>query len=117
VSAVPVAESQSEIEAELWASALRDAGLRAAVVEVGPGGAFGGAVPLPGWVFYRVLVNDSDVAAARNIIADLDGARALTPIREFDGDPLARRVVWLVGAGLVFMTLAGMGALLLRLAG
>ncbi|HXU24600.1 MAG TPA: hypothetical protein VN697_11275 [Tepidiformaceae bacterium] len=78
---VIVAESADRVEAEIWLDALRSAGIPAAIFERGPGAAMGGAMA-PAFARYPVLVSRSNFAPARNVIADMAGGSALSPVRD-----------------------------------
>jgi hypothetical protein len=79
-SAVVVAVASDAIEAAIWRDALHDAGIPAAVYERGVGAALGGANTFG--ASYPLLVDRGQVAAARNVIADLGGAVALAPVHD-----------------------------------
>ena len=97
-------------EARLWLDALRDEEIEAAVLERGPGGAFGGA-SLFG-VSYAVLVPRAHIARARSIITDLGGAAALVAYRTAEEERESSRRVFLTVAGSV--ALVAVVALVLR---
>ncbi len=74
-SATIVAVATDPAEARIWLDALRDAGVEAAVLERGAGGALGGASLLgDSWA---VLVSRARIEEARGVIAELGGAHAL----------------------------------------
>lgn len=110
--AVAVAETTDEVEANIFADALRDAGMRAEVIRRGVGAALGGAVAFPATA-YHVVVEPGSLEAARNVIADLGGSRRLLPVPGESGDPM--RIVWLLGA--VIVAFLGLGLLVRLLAG
>lgn len=94
----PVAEARDLIEAQIWVDALRDHGIKASSFERGVGGALGGAVT-SGMSVYPIIVATSDLTAARNVIADLDGAIHLTPVRDRATSQAAqKRALTLAGA-------------------
>jgi hypothetical protein len=77
---VVVAEASDPVTAAIWVDALRDAGIAAHSFEQGVGAALGGAATYG--ARFPVIVRRQDIAQARNVIADLDGARALAPYRD-----------------------------------
>ena len=77
---VIVAQAAELVQAQLWVSALRDAGIEAATFERGVGAALGGATAVG--ATYPVLVQRRDLVAARNVIAEMGGAPALAPLAE-----------------------------------
>ncbi len=83
---VVVAEAGDPVQAQIWLDALRDAGIQATSFERGVGAALGGAMT-SGWARYPVLVAEGEMAAARNVVAELGGAGLLAPV----GDPAAAR--------------------------
>jgi hypothetical protein len=112
-TAVVVAETADEVEAHLWAGALRDAGLRSEVLMRGPAGALGGVVAFPASSF-QVLVQRGALETARNVIAELGGARRLMPVAPASaGNPM--RIAWLMGGAIV--AFLGLGLLLRLLEG
>lgn len=95
-SVVVVAETSDELEATLWADALRDEGVRAEVMVVGTRGALGGGVLFPG-AWFRLLVDRTQFEAARNVIADHGGAEHLAALPpEHTVDPM--RFAWIMAA-------------------
>ncbi len=111
-SVVAVAETGDELEANIWADALRDDGIRAELVMLGARGALGGGVMFPG-ASYRLLVNGDDVELARRVIADLGGSDRL---RADDGPGRGNPmwIVWLMAA--IIVVFFGAGLLLNALA-
>ena len=87
-----VAEAADPIQAQIWVSALREAGIEAATFERGVGAALGGAVT-SGVSRFPVVVARDDLVGARNVIAELDGAVHLAPIDDPEGQRAARRRV------------------------
>lgn len=79
-SPMVVALAHDAVEAAIWVDALRDAGIEAVTFEQGVGAALGGSST--SWSKYPVLVSESRLGDARNIIADLGGAAALAPYRD-----------------------------------
>ena len=101
---VVVAVAENSLEANLWVDALRQAGIRASSFERGHGGALGA----PTWreSVFPVLVRASEIGAARSVIADLGGARALAPVREpADAGAATRLLAWVVAAVVVALVL------------
>ncbi len=78
---VVVAEARDVVEAQIWIDALRDAGIPATTFERGVGAALGGAMTA-GWARYPVLVPQGEMAAARNVVAELGGAAFLAPVAD-----------------------------------
>jgi hypothetical protein len=69
VEEVPLARYNSQIEAEMSADILRQAGIPAVLVPLGPGsGGWGTSL----WVPYELRVRASDVARARTFLAGLE---------------------------------------------
>ena len=102
--AVIVAEAGDVAEARIWVDALRDDGIEAAFLERGPGGAVGGA-SLFG-VSYAVLVPRARIAAARNVIAELGGGRALVAYRTAGEErERSRRAFLTVGGAILLVAL------------
>lgn len=107
-----VAKASDQVEAQIWLAALRDAGIEAATFEVGVGAALGGAVT--GIARFPILVARRDLAGARNVIADLDGAARLAPVP----DPIRtqrhqRQALGMVlGSGAVILVVAIVARLL-----
>jgi hypothetical protein len=96
--ATVVAETNDEIEANLWADALRDAGFRSGVIMRGPAAALGGVAAFPSSTF-QVLVERIHLDSARSVIADLGGASRLAPVVEApQGNPM--RIAWLMAGGI-----------------
>jgi hypothetical protein len=105
-SVVAVAETSDEVEANIWADALRDDGLMTEIVTLGTQGALGGGVMFPG-ASYRLLVNGDDVSLARQVIADLGGSDRLRhDDDDVRGNPM--RIVWLMAAVIVLFFGAGL---------
>lgn len=103
----PVAEAQDPIQAQIWVDALRAHGIKASSFERGVGGALGGAVT-SGMAVYPIIVATSDLAAARNVIADLDGAVHLTPVRDREASQAAqKRALTLAGGVAVVILVLG----------
>lgn len=75
---VAVATASSPAEAQVWVDMLLDEGILATSLEIGTHGAFGGGSLMPPHA--RVLVDRSDLARARNVIAESGGAAALSPV-------------------------------------
>jgi hypothetical protein len=94
-----VAEAQDPIQAQIWVDALRDHGIKASSFERGVGGALGGAVT-SGFASYPIIVATNDLAAARNVIADLDGAVHLAPIRDSAASQAAQKRALTVAAAI-----------------
>ncbi len=111
-SAAIVAEASDMAEARIWIDALHDAGIEAAFIERGPGGAFGGA-SLFG-LSYAVLVPRSRIGEARSIIAEMGGGSALVAYRTAEEERERSRRVFLTVAGSV--ALVAVVALILRFA-
>ena len=112
-AAAVVAETGDELEANLWAAALRDAGLRTEVLMRGPAAALGGVAAFPSST-YQLIVDRSRIDLARSLIADLGGAQRLAPIgQEPVADPM--RIVWMMAAGIA--AFLGLGFLLRLLNG
>ena len=84
---VVVAEASDPVQAQIWVDALRDTGIQAATFERSVGAALGGAMTA-GWARYPVLVPQEEMAAARNVVAELGGAAYLAPV---DDPVVARR--------------------------
>lgn len=104
---VTVAETKDAVQAGLWVDSLRRAGIKAAVYERGVGGALGGAETW-GFSVHRVIVGYHDLAEARNIIAELGGASALTPYRSPDEERArAMRVLGIVAGAMAIVIAAG----------
>jgi hypothetical protein len=110
-----VAEARDPIQAQIWVDALRDHGIKASSFERGVGGALGGAVTA-GMAIYPIIVAIEDLGAARNVIADLDGAVYLSPVRDRATAQAAQRraltiagfvVVGIVVLGLLSRVIAG----------
>jgi len=94
---VIVAEAGDRVEADIWVDALRQAGIEAGTYERGVGGALGGAVTT-GFARFPILVSATDLARARNVIADFSGTGALAPIRhEGAARESQRRALFVVG--------------------
>ncbi|MCK9519210.1 MAG: DUF2007 domain-containing protein [Dehalococcoidia bacterium] len=106
--AVVVAVAGDAIQAAIWHDALEDAGIEAAVYERGVGAALGGASAFG--ASYPLLVDRGDVAAARNIIADLGGAVALAPVHD-DRAARERRQRALLVAGAIVAVILALGVL------
>jgi len=104
---VLVAEAGDPIQAQIWVDALRDAGIEAGTFERGVGAALGGAVTT-GVSRFPVVVARQDLVAARNLIAELDGAVHLAPIDDPELQHAARRRALLVVAftGLAILAIA-----------
>ena len=102
-----VAEAGDPIQAQIWVDALRDAGIAAGTFERGVGAALGGAVTT-GVSRYPVVVARKDLVAARNVIAELDGALHLAPVDDPERQHAARRRALLVAAsiGLAILVIA-----------
>ena len=106
-SMVVVAEAGEPVERGIWLDALGQAGIEATTFERGSGAAFGGVQP----VFpssYPVLVPSTQVAAARNVIADLAGADRLLPVTTA-AEQISNAQRWIiivVGAGLAGLLIA-----------
>jgi hypothetical protein len=111
--AAVVAETGDELEANLWAAVLRDAGLPGQVIMRGPAAALGGVAAFPTSTF-QVLVRRDNIEMARSLIADLGGADRLSPVA---AGPVANpmRIVWLMAAAIG--AILGVGLLLRLLAG
>ena len=102
-----VAEAPDPIQADIWISALRDAGIQAAAFERGVGSALGGAVTA-GIARYPIIVAETDLGAARNVIAELGGASAISPFRDRkDLHESQRRALLTVGAIVVGILVLG----------
>jgi hypothetical protein len=70
VEEVPVKRFRSQIEAEMWAEILEDAGIPTVLVPLGPGsGGFGISL----WVPYELRVRLVDVERARALLPEGDG--------------------------------------------
>ena len=74
-----VAEAPDPMAAQIWVDALRDAGIRAASFEQSVGGALGGAVATA-FARYPIVVAEDQIVAARNVLAHVAGASALSPV-------------------------------------
>lgn len=103
-SAVVVAVASDAIEAAIWRDALHDAGIPAAVYERGVGAALGGANTFG--ASYPLLVDRGQVAAARNVIADLGGAVALAPVHDERAVRERRQRALFVAGAIVTLILA-----------
>ncbi|MCA9824006.1 MAG: DUF2007 domain-containing protein [Dehalococcoidia bacterium] len=91
-----IAETGDELEANLWADALRDAGVRTEIVTRGTRGALGGGVLFPG-AFFQLLVNGDDLDVAREVLGELGGAeRIASGTGRDDADPM--KLVWVMAA-------------------
>jgi hypothetical protein len=65
VEEVPVARFKSQIEAEMWADLLAQAGIPSVLIPLGPGsGGFGTSL----WVPHEVRVRADDAAKARGML-------------------------------------------------
>ena len=78
-SPMVVALANDPVEAAIWVDALRDAGIEAVTFEQGVGAALGGTST--SWSKHPVLVDESRLGDARNVIADLGGAGQLAAYR------------------------------------
>lgn len=113
MAAIIVAEAEDPVQAAIWVDALRDAGIEANSFERGVGAALGGAVT-PGFARYPVVVGESDIAGARNVIAELAGGGVLAPLPDPAAKNAARqRVLALVGAVVAAVIIMGVLARLL----
>lgn len=104
-----VAEAPDELSARIWVDALRDAGIAATTFERGTGAALGGAASFG--ARWPIVVDPSQVAAARSVIAEIAGAAPLAPLRDGAAAHLARQrallvVLGIVGAGVAAALLA-----------
>jgi hypothetical protein len=79
-----VAEANDAMAAQIWVDALRDEGIRAASFEQSVGGALGGATT--NFARYPIVVAETDLLAARNVIARIAGASALAPIPDREAE-------------------------------
>ena len=105
--AVIVAVANAEADARIWLDALRDAGVEAALVERGAGGALGGA-SLFG-ASWAVLVSRARIEDARGVITELGGAGGLVhaPTAEEERERARQAFRTVVGAALL-VALAGL---------
>jgi ribulose 1,5-bisphosphate synthetase/thiazole synthase len=107
-SVVTLVETGDELQANLWADALRDEGVRTEIVARGTRDALGGGSLLTG-TFFRLLVMSEDLDYARGILADLGGpSHYAESERLSDSDPM--RLVWIM-AGVIALFL-GLGWLM-----
>jgi|GEM_PF-3191805 len=107
---IVVAVAGDALQATIWRDALGDAGITAAVVERGVSAALGGAPSVSST--YHVLVDREDVAAARNVIAEMGGAGALAPLPDDDATAEQRRRVALIAVAIVVVAVVVVVALL-----
>jgi hypothetical protein len=108
---VPVARARDVAEATIWVDTLRQAGIQAASYESRPSaGALGGATMAVGWEA-MILVHKRDIVSARNLIAEMGGARALTPVPD-DTAPSTGLTVWITIGGVVLVALALVAAVM-----
>ena len=114
MATVVVAEASDPVQAAIWLDALRDAGVEANSYERGVGAALGGAMT-PGFARYPVVVGETDLVCARNVISEISGGGVLSPLPDPEAKNAARqRVLMLVGAVVVVILVMG---LLSQLAG
>lgn len=105
-TAVPVARTADPVSSAIWVDALRQEGIKAASVERGVGAALGG---MSGVGQFVIIVRQSQVGAARSIIAELDGARALVPITTpGERDGAANRALLFAAGGIGTAIVAGL---------
>lgn len=90
MSTVVVAVAINPADAQIWVDALRDAGIGAGTFERGSGAAFGGMQMVTSR--FHVIVAPEDLEEARNVIAELGGARYLAP---FDDGVSGGKTNWL----------------------
>lgn len=102
---VMVAVAQNPAEAQIWVDALRDAGIEAGTYQRGPAAAFGGGRLV--FSDYPVLVAHENIGDARNVIAELGGAGALSALAVDDGSTYSWQwlllPVVIVGALIAFL--------------
>ena len=107
--AVVVATAGDSVQASIWVDALRAEGIEATSYEQSVGPALGGAVAV--FARFPILVAPESLVDARNVIADLDGAEALAPVRDpAEADERRRQALIAVGAivlVIVVLSLAG----------
>ena len=103
---VVVARTTDTVASAIWVDALRQEGIAARSVERGVGPALGG---LQGIGQIVILVRQSEIADARSIIADLDGASALAPV-QLPGEQraAASRALAVVGWGMAMAVALGL---------
>ena len=109
---VIVAEAPDAVTAAIWVDALRDAGINAATFSRGHGAAFGGA---DAFATHVVLVDGDQFAAARTVIAELDGASKLAPLPNPEAETRRQRGA-LIAVGCIVAAII-VAALLGRLLG
>jgi hypothetical protein len=107
----PLAETSDELEANLWADALRHGGVRTEIMTMGARGALGGGVMFPG-AWFRLLVSTDDIDEARAIIADAGGADRIADF-EVKAQQNPMRLVWIMAAVIAAFLGAGLVANLL----
>ena len=107
-SVMPVAETSDELEANIWADALRHEGVRAEIMTMGARGALGGGVMFPG-AWFRLLVNARDIDAARAIISGAGGADRVAEL-DVRGQQNPMRLVWIMAAVIAAFLGAGLVA-------
>lgn len=112
---VIVAETMDPVEAGMWVNALGEGGIEARSFERGEGAALGGAVTAA-FARYPVVVRRDDLARARSIIADHDGAASLVPVRQ-KADERAAQNQALITVGLIVGTVAALAVLTKLIAG
>lgn len=105
---VVVATATGMVEAQIWLDMLRDDGIAATAVEVGPHGMLGGGgLSLRG---ARVLVGSDDVVRARELIAGAGGELAVHPGTNPDSAETRDRTMRLVflagGIAVAFLLIA-----------
>jgi hypothetical protein len=108
VRVVTVAEASDPVEAAIWVDALRDAGIEAQSYERGVGAALGGAMTI-GASVYPIVVAAEQLGAARNVVAELGGAGALSPYRDpAEAASRSRSVLFIASAVVAAIVLAGL---------
>jgi len=89
VNTTVVAEARDPVQAEIWLDALHAAGIEANAFERGVGAALGGATGV--FAIYPVVVGESDLVRARNVIAELGDAGRIAPVRDRNATRAAQR--------------------------
>lgn len=106
VNTTVVAEARDPVQAEIWLDALHAAGIEANAFERGVGAALGGATGV--FAIYPVVVAESDLVRARNVIAELGDAARISPVRDHNAARSAqRRGLTIAGALIILIVILG----------